>query len=394
MPAASSRSSRLLLPLLAVLGLGGAVYWFFVMPWQEYDRQAADLRQKIDDKFIQLRMIAKEQKAVQDMQARGLPANPYVARREYDRYLANLLASSGLAVEFQRGSSPTPQDAAGQFKMGKKKEPVYTPLTFQVRARGSMPQLAKLLDRFHTTPLAHKVKSLTVEPAGGKDAKPGEALNVGLTIEALIVHGGNRPEALTGVDDQLVQINALLGPRAAGLALLPYILGPTGPLAEQRLAAERPQRDYAALALKNVFAGGQPKPAPPAPPVTEGPPPDPGPDMTQYVHLILIEQTDKVAKALLRNRFTNDPVWMQARRGLNSFMVYDESGENVTLRGKVLGVRQREVFFLVDGQLHAIHMGQSLAEALDRPAGWGDLEKTGMDAEFLRLYLGSLQTGL
>lgn len=389
MPSQQIHIVRLVVLVGGIVGLALAIFVFILQPWKNYNQQIDNLTQQIDDQFFQLQMLGKEQQQVQQRQLLSLPTNPYIARREYDRYLSELLTRSGMVVDFLRGSSAAPEAASPLNRFAKKKEPVFTPVTFQVQARATLVSLAKMLNRFQNTPVLHKIKTLTLEPIESKGgvSQSGQ-LTVQITIEALIVNDAPPRETVMGVDDRLVWLDGLAGMRGgpAGLALLPWAIGPTGPLAERKLAAERPRYDYDDLLRKNIFQGGTTRPPPPEPPrVVE----NTGPDMRQFTQLILTTEDDRQAQALLRNRYTNDTTWLRSRRGLNSFWIYDESGEKAVMRGWVLKITQGDVFFHVDGYLYCIHVGETLAEAMEQPADWQDLIGTGMEVDLLLMYLHS-----
>jgi hypothetical protein len=140
-------------------------------------------------------------------------------------------------------------------------------------------------------------------------------------------------------------------------------LEPDGTLA---LPSKEAPRQYASLAKRNIFTGPLP---PPAPEIVQKPTPPPAPDydIREHVRLVFTDTTNQ--EAFLRNfvfnerekRLRTDP-----KSGHATFTIRDENGKDV-LKGKVLRIDQRDVYFLVGEDVFGIHIGESLAHAMRRP---------------------------
>jgi hypothetical protein len=153
---------------------------------------------------------------------------------EYERYLFNLMRRNGfrndsIAVKAARGD----RRAAPMLRP---KEPVFDRLAFTVSGQGTADALARMLKAFHTTPLLHQIRTMTVSltpprvlgptPPRGAAAVPSGSLDVNFTVEALLVNGAEDREALM----------------PAKLAYPPPVLA-------------QPARNYDVLAKRNMFTG-------------------------------------------------------------------------------------------------------------------------------------------
>lgn len=391
---------RILIAVGGILAVAFLVYYFLVDPYLKLRQQIQQVDGQIDDKFTELTLLAKSTKKLNEAQVRSLPVNPFIAKSEYSRYLNQLLTGSGVVVDFLRGTTASSPQIGNNNRFGKKKEePVYTPVTFTVKAQAQLTELARMLDRFHNTPIMHKIKTLTMEPQKDSKGNLSKTLDVSMTIEALIIDGASKlNNTVDGIDDSLIELDLLTVIRGgpAGFALIPYAVGPTGPVARQMIAMARPNRNYQDLVLKNLFVGGSPKP----PPVKEKPDPGPteptdpiepesppGPDLRPYIHLVLIVEEGGERKALFYNRALNDYLGgkrgVQDMLGFNSFYLFNEDGSKIIMRGKVIRITQRDVIFEVDDNLYNIHVGQSLGDAMRDRSGWNTLFGTGVEGEFL-----------
>ena len=128
-------------------------------------------------------------------------------------------------------------------------------------------------------------------------------------------------------------------------------------------------RDYADIALKNIFVGAIPAPPPDKSPgsMSTGPK-APDEDVPKYIRLVTTVPGQKTA--FLRNliyKTREMKLIAKPRSGYEIFRVTDEDGEYVFFKAKVLRVDSRDVYYQVKNQVYGIHIGQSLAEAMEYP---------------------------
>jgi len=134
----------------------------------------------------------------------------------------------------------------------------------------------------------------------------------------------------------------------------------------------RSERNFEDLPLRNPFLGMQP-------PVKERviveTPPD-GPDVRRYVSIDTIEHTTQ--QAFLRNilyKSRSMRIKSAPGSGYDVFQITDEDGEKVVVRGKVLRIDPRDVFFQVGEDVYDFHFSQTLAEAMKRPLSELELDR-------------------
>jgi hypothetical protein len=238
-------------------------------------------------------------------------------------------------------------------------------LTFLVRAQGNWAALAKLLERFQRTPLLHRLKSWNVEQAPGEKEKSGKKLVMNLTVEALVVnHSDKRPDNLWGIDSRLIGVDALLAlqGRPAGWTML--LRG------QALLLPPMPDRRYADLARVNPFVGGR------LPEEKEKKRDTRPPDNRSNVHLVLTDHASQKAILLAATKSKGESaIKLAATAGHDVFEVWDGHG---LLKGKVLRVDPRDVYVQVGKAIYAIHIGQNLAEAMERPLAPNELARLGL----------------
>ena len=171
---------------------------------------------------------------------------------------------------------------------------IYSRLTFTVRAQGDLAAIVEFLERFYEAPILHQIKNIALQrpQTVGPQQRPND-LECNLTIEALIVTGvENRPQLLPNVPSRLLVLDtvAALGGGPTGLAVAAWAAGPGGPLGPGMLA--EPERDYTAVAARNIFFGRQ---AMPARSNEYG-------DVLRFIHLTDITRTEKKLEAFLYGR--------------------------------------------------------------------------------------------
>jgi hypothetical protein len=111
--------------------------------------------------------------------SQSLPSNREVAKSLYQDWLRSQLTGAGLEVT---GLSD---------KSANSRNPQYTELATEVRATGTLAQLADFLYRFYTAPHLHRISNATITPEDG-----GKKLSAALTISALILPDAKRTDKL------------------------------------------------------------------------------------------------------------------------------------------------------------------------------------------------------
>jgi hypothetical protein len=117
--------------------------------------------------------------------SQSLPSNRDVAKSLYQDWLRSQLTGAGLEV------------TQLSDKSGNSRNPQYTELATEVRATGTLAQLADFLYRFYTAAHLHGISSATVTAEEG-----GKKLNATLTFNALILPDAKRTDKLAAGEPQ------------------------------------------------------------------------------------------------------------------------------------------------------------------------------------------------
>jgi len=261
----SSRDHTLALVMivLLVLGVGGALGFFFVyQPIQDKADAAQKLQNEIDDADAKIFAVLKEKPKLDLAKRQSLPPDEALARREYKLLLERLLQKAKLSVapasyDFSDGrvlattapvtpDLPVPPKAGtapatgGTTSSSQKKPPAYRRLEFKVNIkRADIWQIADFLAAFYQTDLLHQITDLRIT----RDNKPTDARNgleAHITIEAIIVDG--------------TPFRATLFP--------PEPKKGSGPALATAAPVLAKGRDYSLLALNDLFYGLLPPPKP------------------------------------------------------------------------------------------------------------------------------------
>jgi hypothetical protein len=386
----NAREFRLLLLLGVVLGGGGAsiaIYQWFYKPLVTYNATIAKLDSDNADKAAKLQSTYAEIKDLERARLMSLSPNPDMAKAEYIVFLDRLLDTRYSGLKYDIKENPVIESRATGQGSGAPK-PGHQIVGFEVRATGSINSLVRVLELFQKTPLVHRIKGLRIARDTSAKNAPGQ-LQINLTIESLIVSKAEpRADGPLAPDQRLIVIETMMALRRGptGLGLLPWVVGPTGPLAQQRLWMDTGYRLYADIGRKNIFTG----PAERKQDKVEEEELIPTIDVIQYIRL---DTTDPAHKEAY---FRNLAVKMPTRKGLvkavpgsgyDTFRFYNEWNTAVVIKGKVLQVEQRDVYFQVQDEVFRVHLGQSLADAIGRgPLSDYEMELRGLtslyDAEW------------
>jgi hypothetical protein len=416
------RRMAILLGTFIVLGGGGFfAYQFVYSPWRQQEQAKALLENDILSKKREILGITKDLPKLASWRLLALPADVAVAKREYGAYLKRLMdLCDWEIVNFPQGQA--------EVKEGPKlpnKTPIYTALTFTIQANASQAGIVQFLEEFAKTPLTHKIKSLTVEkpqrlvtggdgedkkgpggppnmgkgpfpnmgkgqfPMGGKGGKGGpmgkgkgrfgEQLPVNLKVEALIVTGPDKHwTSLRDLDDRLVAADLVAGLCVVpiGLAQVPWAVSPSGLRPPQVLAKTSSPRIYSEIARARLFDGAEE-------PKGSGRFAEDYDDVKQFVRLYMITWDPRFKRweAKLYNRLTDRDIRLRDdNSGFKQFVIRDDD-ENVIVRGTVLKVVDRDVYFFANGEIFAIHNGESLSDAMWQAVPPQEAKRLGLIAE-------------
>jgi hypothetical protein len=344
-------------------------FWF---PWQQANRALLQKEEEYDRRHHDYAVFMKERKRLDTARLLGLPRNLEKGGTDYAGYLQNLLRQCGLTVEDFQG--PNGLDARSQTPArGGKVKPGHITLSYLVRATGDWAALTKLLEKFQRTPLLHRIKSWRIERPTAAKGSDSRKLGIALTVEALVVgRNDRRSDDLWGIDSRLAAMDSLLALRRmpAGWAML--LRG------QALLPPPMPARRYADLARVNPFVGG-PTPWDRPPPV-KSPGKIPG-DERPNVYLVFIDIAGQ--RAILLNETKPDRavamhIDLAAPGRRDGFEVWNGKEK---IKGKVLRVEPRDIYFQVGRDIYLMHVGDNLAEAMRRPLAPGELRNRGLRAQ-------------
>ena len=200
-----------------------------------------------------------------------------IVQVEYEQFLRDLVVSSGFSQNSIKVSAATDRKG-GPILTGK--TPAYTKMSFTVQGQAGFDSVVRMLEDFYHTPLLHEVRSLTLtskpqqtrpaapggfappgglpgalpggfpgRPGGFAGAAPGGLpgvspavrgagdLDVSMTVEALLVTGADKRDALLP-DSTGLQVHALADPARHYTDMLAKNMF-TGVAAESKLTEDR-----------------------------------------------------------------------------------------------------------------------------------------------------------
>jgi hypothetical protein len=348
--------NRLTFLLLVAGGIFAAGFGLFVIGHRFYDGivsrddQLAKLRDEEGTLQLKMGRLQKEQKQVEKWRSISLPGNLAVTSNTYAGFLFELMQKHKLSVL----AYPT----AGNTRIAATKNatgPIVAPLSFATQFEGTFAQLAAFLEEFYRLNLPQEIREFTVMPQGkGSEAK----LEVHLKIDVLTMSNvPDRQFVIAPPERSLAQLEtiaSLMRFPATGMALA--IHNGVSLYGRSKLANEvHPQRVYATMQRKNIFAG-----------LTttgfSGPPTAANRAILKSVNLYGITANSITEEAKMFNRWTGRDIRLRAEGGFNSFEIRDEN-DQVVLKGKVLAIKSREVVFESEGKAYLLHIGQFISDA-------------------------------
>jgi hypothetical protein len=181
----------ILVAALMVMALFYAGDWLlrnqFEGPLESSHKRTARLQEEIAARQRDLEKARKAAKTLDRFKAQSLPSNPEVARSLYQGWLLELVGQVGLTNPKVDSSEPL------------NRKGMYHQLSFSLRGRGTLEQLARFLFAFYRVDHLHQIRSLSATPLQGT-----EELDLSVGIEALALAQADRKDRLsTRTSDRL-----------------------------------------------------------------------------------------------------------------------------------------------------------------------------------------------
>ena len=238
-----------LLSILGVLGLGFIAYQFVIGPLIDKNRQIK-LREgevaQLENEMLEIQLLKRKYEAARQQ---SLPADVGVSRTQYGTLLERLFRRADLASGLK--IIPSEPESKSSPTLAPKK-PAYTKLIYEVTAKGELYHLVDFLRSFYEQPLLHQIKKMTIQRPSDARAQGRRELDIGLTIEALVLDNAQARPTLLPIHRPF----GLLSGAAvqAGFNMEAHNSGRGSPVPPVDVLAE-PAREYLAIAAKNVFFG-------------------------------------------------------------------------------------------------------------------------------------------
>jgi hypothetical protein len=317
---------------------------------QDLDKKQAELTKELQDRQTILRgdprlaqwqrLSLPEDKSQEQEPKKGRPLEEVRKRHEesvevqYERFLSDLLMRSGFAPSTIK-VTPAPADRKGGPILSGK-TPAYTKMSFTVQGQAGLDGVVRMVQDFYRTPLLHEVRNLTLTK--GPSSK-GD-LDVNLTVEALLVTGAEKRDAL--LPDSTV--------------VPPHVLAD-------------PSRYYTDILAKNIFTG--------VAAVTRL-----SEDRSQvlgFVKLTAVWNDGGHWEATYYDQGKGGDEKRLKEQWLNEFSVADKY-DNVLVQGKVVRLDGDGAVFQSGDKYYRWTCGQFLGAALDEPLKADEIKKLGLTA--------------
>jgi len=248
-------------------------YLAVYLPIASLNQDIANIDKEIGDKETKLLHVQKDLKRVEPTLKRSLPAEPDVARQEYDAGINRILREARVPVSVYT-ISPTSVDSRPIPEMGPKK-PAYQRIALRVTMKPvDLATLIDVLHRYYQLNLLHQITAFSVKKIeGGAVPRRGDStvsdkadLDVTFTTEAIILDGAESRRALLPIP---VAMGAVGG--GAGFRALHMVPEPARGLSPQQIARvlASTDRDYTMLLVQDPFHGPPPPLRRPDPPPIE-----------------------------------------------------------------------------------------------------------------------------
>ncbi len=370
-------SSSMIRLLMIAGGIFAACFGLFVVANRFYegitDRQNQVDSLQVEEANLNARMarLDKARKEVDKWKAISLPGNLAVSSLMYKNYLQEMLLRHNFTI---RSVSEPNRLASGSSRQA---APLTTNIGYDVVFEARLGQLTNFLKEFYSVNVPHLIKNIAIEPIGkGGDAR----LVVTMKVEALSMSNTPIRQAVipnpTGLIAQLEMLSAMKRVPVGLLYSLSQVTT-AGYHGQSKLASSlRPEREYATMQRKNVFAGLASATASQSNNPVAAKQPDQ--EILKYTQLTSITANYITEEGLLRVRKTNKYVKLRAEGGVNEFEIRD-GDDQLVLKGKVLAIKPRDLVFETKGKAYVLHVGQFVEEALKKELTTEELKQ--YDAE-------------
>jgi hypothetical protein len=209
------------LGIVALSGGQDAVNAVVFGPLDAKDAQIAGLTQKVSNRELEFGRIEHAQRELRPLREQSLPPDPSVATTLYQNWLIETAKASGITSVQIVPSRAVEEDEVG-YRI---------PVTVQ----GTMPtaQLGAFLDRFYSTPLLHRITSLSVT---GSEGRGNSQPRVTISLEALALKDANPRTDLSDVATIVEHAETLSAEKLANVSARqfftardPFLRGYNGP---------------------------------------------------------------------------------------------------------------------------------------------------------------------
>jgi len=246
---------------------------------------------------------------------------------DYEKYLYDLLRRNEFAASSINITSRPPENKSSPVLGGK--GPVYNRLTFTVQGQANFKGVVLMLNDFHRTSLLHQVRNLSIlRPQTPRQGATRDDLDVALTVEALLITGADKRDALM----------------------------PASTTPRPRVLAE-PSRDYENMLVKNIYTGTVSAP---------GRLSEDKNDVLRFVKLTMLYSKGRRWEASLYDQAKGGDEKLLTTGSLRDFSISDKYGTDV-LAGTVLDINQRSLYFRSEDRYYRLRLGDFLGESLEEP---------------------------
>lgn len=270
----------MLLGVLLVVALLGAGYFFGYVPYDTNKKNAEAAEAKAQRQEEELEQVRRETKRLKDLQKRGLPGDPEVARAEYKLALEKVLRDSGAhgyTVNYIDGESNSvrgiPQ-VDPTFRPSRDSKPAdylaYTQLVYKIEIpKTDLGTVAEVLRRYYALGLLHQITHLEIRDTSSADltedkrqAKERTDLKVDITTRAITVNGA--PARRTLLPAPAVYGGLVGGGGMASLEQTPAAARQADTVPDDLVKwLANPTREYDRVVAKDLYHGTLPKPIEP-----------------------------------------------------------------------------------------------------------------------------------
>jgi hypothetical protein len=332
----------------AVVFLGGLFgIWLFWSALSAHSQTIDTLAQKVAESEGKIKKVNAEKPQLDRWRRLSLSADVGTARGDYRQYLVDLMRRTGVQLDHFPSNPPdTKSTIVHPGKSGK--QPIWTGLNFNIRARAKLANFVTFLQEFQKTPKMHRIKNLTLERSDNAARKEAEMVNIQMMIEALIILDADQLQKRAGIPERRVlaaETSAALRQLPTGLALMGWSISPTGPIVAPLNPPLLSVRSYSDIGKKNFFM------AIPLTAASSDKKPEQTPDdiinMMRFNRFIGLTNDAGRFEAKLWDSSTNGKARVKAAGGFNRIPLIQTGQFRFLVHGVVQKIEDREMIFRV-----------------------------------------------